>query len=111
MKYRPRVEMSLVFPSCLSATDSLGTRTITGSDKSYRRAVRRSVIAPILQHSPRTTSLARVPFLELYFPAIRYFFCSLGQTVQSRQRTIPLNSNAHERLKLQTRFDAHLTSG
>jgi hypothetical protein len=45
VKNRPRVEMSRVFPF-LEDSVSTGARIMTGRDRSYRRAVRRSVIFP-----------------------------------------------------------------
>jgi hypothetical protein len=45
VKYTPRVEMSRVFPLRADSV-STGIRMMTGSERSYRRAVRRSVIVP-----------------------------------------------------------------
>src|SRR5713226_7201234 len=57
--------MSRVLPSCDSNDIPIGTRMMIGKDKSYRRVVRRSVIPPILQFTPRIFTLPRVPFYEL----------------------------------------------
>lgn len=46
VKYNPRVETSRVFPFRGELVLSSGIRMITGRDKSYRLAVRRSVILP-----------------------------------------------------------------
>ena len=45
VKYTPRVEMSRVFP-LRADSFSTGIRMTTGRERSYRRAVRRSVIVP-----------------------------------------------------------------
>src|SRR5450432_4184900 len=45
-KYKPRVEISLVLPSCESANAD-GIRTMIGRVRSYLRALRRSGIPPI----------------------------------------------------------------
>src|ERR1700738_3549906 len=50
---------------------SVGTRIITGSDKSYRRAMRRSVITPILLDASRRTheSPAPLSLIRPYYSA------------------------------------------
>src|ERR1700681_126645 len=56
VKYTPRVEMSRVFP-LREVSLSTGTRMMTGRDRSYRRAVRRSVIGswtPVVDSSTQT---------------------------------------------------------
>jgi hypothetical protein len=47
VKYTPRVETSRVWPLCGPGSRFCGVRTLTGSDKSYRRAVRRSVVLTV----------------------------------------------------------------
>jgi hypothetical protein len=56
-KYKPRVEISRVFPLWVSAYPCAGTLTMIGNDKSYRRAPRRSDIAPIHHQSSRVPML------------------------------------------------------
>src|SRR5260370_20394261 len=57
--------MSRVLASCDSNDMPVGTRMMMGRDRSYLRVVRRSVIPPILQFTPRIFRLTRVPFFEL----------------------------------------------
>src|SRR6266849_7499247 len=57
--------MSRVLPSCDSNDIPIGTRMMIGKDRSYRRVVRRSVVPPILQFTPRILALPRAPFFEL----------------------------------------------
>src|SRR5882724_6160070 len=62
-KYSPRVEMSRVLPFWFSFGRSVGILTITGKDKSYRRALRRSDIK-LIPHPIRGQNFRASPLLS-----------------------------------------------
>src|SRR5229473_1323961 len=62
-KYSPRVEMSRVLPFWFPFGRSVGILTITGKDKSYRRALRRSDIK-LIPHPIRGQDFLAGPLLS-----------------------------------------------
>src|ERR1700677_2824699 len=59
--------MSRVWPLWAGGWRLIGKRTLTGSDKSYRRAVRRSVIPTAPPRQDKSTTRPRVLELQSFF--------------------------------------------